>query len=416
MEDGGGGVRREIPADIPSEESLLGAVLISDRMLSEARHLLDPSDFLKPAHQQMWAAILELHEAGEAVDAVTVAAKSGIELADVARLVAETPSVSAWRTYANRIVDQARRRHLLRRLADFSSACYDTSDVDSVVAEIEAIGESHLIGSRHVEVKGLQTGVEFMARSVDRQQQHPWLIPGLIRQRWRLMIVGPEGAGKGTLFRQLALHASAGRDPFAPHERIPAVRTLYVDAENPETTIELQMRIANTMGGVDLVAESGDNYQLWHQDGGMDLRQPRDQAMFETVIRQVKPELVFIGPFYKVFSRKSSEDLEQTTIEILKFLDEMRTRYNFGLVIEHHLTKGQGTYRSKDPFGSSALKRWPEIGISMELLDGNDDGDMATYGLSRFRNDREPANWPTAITKNNPNSVVAWSGYWEHGR
>lgn len=409
--------QRPLPCDIPTEESLIGAMLIQSNPVEELRHVVAAADFIKPSHQTMWASIIALYEAGEAIDPVTVAARSGIAIDDVAPLMAATPAVSAWRTYADTIVRLARRRHLIVALSEASKRAFDGTEADDVLSDLEQIGSDALVGVRHVDVDNLYTGVEFMAKKADRAEKYPYLLPGMIRRRWRIVLVGPEGSGKGTLMRQIALHAAAGRDPFDPTMRIDAVPTLYVDCENPETTVELQMGLANRQHGLDLVGEAGDNFHLWHQDGGMDVRRRRDQARFEAVLRKTRPALVMLGPLYKTFSRGSNEDQEQVAIEVLRFFDEMRTRYNFALMIEHHLPKSQGMYRDKNPFGSSALMRWPELGLSM-VPEGGVAGDVTikTFLIDRFRHDREPSNWPDSVTKNKPGSSVAWAGSWKHGR
>jgi replicative DNA helicase len=60
------------PQDIPSEQSVLGAVLLSYRALDEVAGVLTAEDFYRPAHGQIWAAVVSLWTAREPVDAVTV--------------------------------------------------------------------------------------------------------------------------------------------------------------------------------------------------------------------------------------------------------------------------------------------------------------------------------------------------------
>jgi replicative DNA helicase len=60
------------PQDLGAEQAVLGSVLVSFRALDDTAGVLTPGDFYKPAHGQIWAAVLALWTAGEPVDAVTV--------------------------------------------------------------------------------------------------------------------------------------------------------------------------------------------------------------------------------------------------------------------------------------------------------------------------------------------------------
>jgi replicative DNA helicase len=62
------------PHNLDAEASLLGAMLLDETPIGLAiEQQLDPSDFYKPAHGHVYAAIRSLSAAAEAVDAVTVA-------------------------------------------------------------------------------------------------------------------------------------------------------------------------------------------------------------------------------------------------------------------------------------------------------------------------------------------------------
>lgn len=407
------------PSDLGAERALLGGLLTRSSALGDLQQILDPSDFYRPLHQAVYAAMLTMHEAGEDIDQITVAdhvREASIE--DLAEMMNDTPAVSRWAHYADIIIGHSRRRRLIHQLAEVVDGCMSGGDPDYLIGEAQTILADPMVGSRSVDVDGLISVTDFMARAPERSLQYPWLIPYQVRLGWRIIIIGPEGVGKGTLMRQIAVHAAAGRNPFATNDFIDPVRTLFIDVENPETTIERQLRIANTTSGINVIEEAGENLMLWNVDGGLDIRSRRDRAKFEAVIHRVRPQLVCAGPFYKLFRRGSNEDLEQVTIEFLKILDDLRTRYKFAIILEHHQPKAQGgsAYRTKDPFGSAALKRWPEMGITLEPDGIAGDVEVNDYFVGRFREDREPNDWPTQIFKRRQFQTIAWDARWEHGR
>lgn len=408
--------RQNIPHDLGAEQSLIGAALLRQQVVESLKGIVDPGDFYTPAHQHVWAAMLDLHEVGTPVDVITVGdavRPHGVDIALLAEAQASTPSVSAAGRYAEIIIEASRRRKLIHHLSELAERCYDES-ADAVLGDIEPA--DHLIARRDAEVKGLWNLADFMADAAVVEEQGEWLIPHILRPRWRVLLVAGEGVGKGTLMRFLGLHAAAGRDPWNPaHFTIPR-RVLYIDTENPNTTISHQVRLANA--DVDFATECEDRYTIWHREGGLNLRDRRARAELEAVLQRVRPEIVFAGPLYKLTRRKANEDLEQATIELLEVLDDFRVRFNFAMVIEHHAPKGNGGgYREMNPFGSSALLRWPEFGITLEE-EGNAQPteDRMTLKVGRFRRDRERADWPETISRGQIGQRFAWVGRWPLGR
>jgi replicative DNA helicase len=113
------------PHNLEAEESLLGAMLLSQDATVAAIEVCGAEDFYKPAHGHIFGAILALFERGEPVDAVTVRdelVRSGLidSVGDPAVLVslqANTPSIANALHYA-RIVEEF---SLLRRMIGVAS-------------------------------------------------------------------------------------------------------------------------------------------------------------------------------------------------------------------------------------------------------------------------------------------------------
>src|SRR6201996_8822417 len=66
---------RQPPQDLAAEQSVLGGMLLSKDAIADVLEKLRPSDFYRPAHQNVYDAILDLYGRGEPADAVTVAAE-----------------------------------------------------------------------------------------------------------------------------------------------------------------------------------------------------------------------------------------------------------------------------------------------------------------------------------------------------
>lgn len=405
----------QIPHNLQAEEALLGAALLRQSIVGDLAGFVDCSDFYKPLHQLAWEQMITLHACGAQIDVVTV----GMAFSDVSQRQAlmecmnATPAVSQAKRYAEEIVEMSRRRRLLHFHSTMAQECYERS-ADDVLAMNDPHAD-RLIAKRDAETDGLFGLQDFIAQANTTENRGEWLLPHILRPRWRAIIVASEGLGKGTLMRYLGLNAAAGLDPWNPRVPITPRRVLYIDVENADSTIVHQIKIAHA--DLNYEVECEDRYFIWRRESGLNFRDRRVQAEMETVLQQVRPEIVFAGPLYKMFRRKGSDDMEQATIELLEVLDDFRTRFNFALVLEHHAPKGGPGYRDMNPFGSSALLRWPEFGLTLEPV-GNPlpHETTMTLDIGRFRRDREPADWPQSITRGQLGQRCAWNPRFANGR
>lgn len=416
-----------IPSNVDAEAALLGCILLRPSVMGEMIDRLDSGDFLKPNHRKAFEAVRALHVTGKPIDVLTVSAVAEQMYSDdgqgnewlgvIQDLVASPPSISNYGRYAETVIDNSRRRAVIGRLGELSSQAYEYDNpIDEIIAEATAINGDHLIANRDGSVTGLFSAAE-MAVLVDTQEDlgnKPWLIPGTMKPGWRIIVVAGEGVGKAVLMRFLAAHAAAGRDPWSPTTFIEPRRVLYVDVENEAETVVHQLRIANRAH--DLIKESEDRLHIWHREGGINLRHRRSLAEFESVLQKTQPEIVFAGPLYKLFRRSPKEDLEQAALEFTEIIDDLRVRYGFAIMLEHHAPKASGgAFRDLNPFGSSLFMRWPVIGLTLDF-DGPVSHDSIDYVLNigRFRRDRVLNDWPNAIERSS-RSKYAFSGFWSQG-
>jgi replicative DNA helicase len=143
---GGAAAPRIPPYDLDAEESLLGAMLLSSDAVVAAIEICRASDFYKPAHGHIFTAVVSLFEAGEPVDAVTVAdelRRSGVleQIGDPTLLVslqANTPSLANAGHYARIVEEHALLRRLIGVAGDLAELGYSVpDDVTAAVDEAE---------------------------------------------------------------------------------------------------------------------------------------------------------------------------------------------------------------------------------------------------------------------------------------
>ncbi|HYP46386.1 MAG TPA: replicative DNA helicase [Propionibacteriaceae bacterium] len=221
---------RTPPQDLAAEQCVLGAMMLSKDAIADVVESLRGADFYRPAHEQVYDAVLDLYGRGEPADAITVAAEL-TKRGEIGRvggapylhtLLASVP-VAANAGYYAEIV---REKGILRRLADASIRIGQMSyaaqgDVDQIVdraqAEVYAVterrasedykplselmqptlDEMEAISSRGGQLAGVPTGF------LELDDLTNGLHPGQM-----VIVAARPGCGKSTLALDLARSAS----------------------------------------------------------------------------------------------------------------------------------------------------------------------------------------------------------------
>ena len=140
---------RQPPQDLAAEQSVLGGMLLSKDAIADVLERLRPSDFYRPAHQNVYDAILDLYGRGEPADAVTVAAeldRRGLlrrigGAPYVHTLISTVPTAANAGYYAGIVAEKALLRRLVEagtRVVQYGYAGADGADVAEVVDRAQA--------------------------------------------------------------------------------------------------------------------------------------------------------------------------------------------------------------------------------------------------------------------------------------
>lgn len=135
------------PVDLEAERAVIGAALASPAAARDACSILAPRDFHHPPHEWAWDAITALHETGQPVDPVTVAARMRTD-GTIGRtdptMLTDCLAVGrseAIRHYARIVADLACRRRLIKagtRVVQVSEGA-EASTQDLVTMALEEI-------------------------------------------------------------------------------------------------------------------------------------------------------------------------------------------------------------------------------------------------------------------------------------
>lgn len=219
------------PQSIEAEQNVIGAMFIRAEALDEVADLIQPEDFYRQNHQQIFRAILELKEKQQPFDAVTVGewfdshglseqVEKGSYLIGLAQ---NTASAANARGYAKIVADKATLRRLIEAGTDITNDGFQPNgrETEEIVASAAAkVAHLTLRGSRGGGLRMARIGLkeawdEIIARdagTVEVGLTPPWqnvrkILPGLEDTDF-MVIAGRPGMGKTVAGMEFADHAA----------------------------------------------------------------------------------------------------------------------------------------------------------------------------------------------------------------
>jgi replicative DNA helicase len=135
------------PHSIQAEESLLGAMLLSEHAVSIVSPIVGADDFYKPAHRHIFDTMQALAVSGQGIDPVTVSEELGrvglLEAcggtAALVTLQTRTPAITNAEYYARIVEEKALLRRLIGAANDIAELGYTPrDDIDKTMDEAES--------------------------------------------------------------------------------------------------------------------------------------------------------------------------------------------------------------------------------------------------------------------------------------
>jgi hypothetical protein len=223
-----------------------------------------------------------------------------------------------------------------------------------------------------------------------------WVIPGLLEHGDRLIWTGLEGLGKTTVSRQVSVAASAGVQPFNPAQHYEPQRVLFMDCENRVRRSRRQFqRLTGVCNAKFRQIEPG-MFRIVHRPEGINLVNPEEAAFVLERITAYRPDLIIIGPLYKLHNTDAND--ESAARAIVRVLEQAVSVCDSALIVEAH--SAHGFPRSLRPRGSSLFMAWPDYGFGIEMADTkNPDPDDARrrVAVKAWRGPRDENDWPREL-------------------
>lgn len=391
--------------DQDAEAMVIGASLYPNDGYRDAEKFCRPDDFRNHHLAKVFTIIGDLNRDGVVADPGTVSAEfakyeipgSALTTADLWNMQTMAGAGATAEFWALKVHDRARRQRTYMALTSAKQNLENEAvTMDDTLRQLS--DSMHELMSDTVSERiDPRLLLEILSEGPE-EEDYDWLVPGLLERGDRMVVTGGEGFGKTTWLRQLAIMLAAGLHPIT-NAKMEPLRVMYIDPENSKVQWRREVRgIAKTCS-LRGVANPQHNLRLANTPR-LNLVMGHDLAKIHRLIDDFSPEILFIGPLYKLTS--GSLNNEDDAAALINALDSIRDR-GVVLIMEAHAAKGSGFgERNWTPRGSNALAAWPEFGMALVPDPDDEDGCL----VHRWRGDRDQKRiWPKKMVKG---SVLPW--------
>jgi replicative DNA helicase len=132
---------RQPPASVEAEQALIGSCLLDPFVIDEAAAQVEPGDFFRAAHVELWRHLLKIRESGRDVDAVTLADSLGPSLAKLGgmdlleSIMSRTPHSANGLYFAGIVRAKAKLRRMIEASNETLRECYAAEDTPDAICE-----------------------------------------------------------------------------------------------------------------------------------------------------------------------------------------------------------------------------------------------------------------------------------------
>lgn len=348
--------------NLESEQSTLGSMMLERSALETARGIVEEADFYRPNHQEIYNALVKLHERDEPVDLITLQEElrtrgSLDDCGGTEYLMAlvESVATAAHVEYYAKIVRKKSTLRLYEALNLEHKGRCASPDADPKQLASWMAGKLEELAARDKEEElPWKTLEDILCGEVKPVE---WIVRGLIPRYGISMITGDPSSMKSWATIAVAYSVANGF-PFLGKYTTTKCSVLMHDIENGEQ--ETQRRMKRVATGMILEGfEFASNAPIFVTEKPFKLDSASDVATQAAILNRQKIGLVISDPF--IHSLPDGAD-ENSAVDIGRFVERVRQLIKLTdctFLFVHHARK-QARDRSSDASqmirGSSAIR------------------------------------------------------------
>ena len=128
------------PHNIEAEQSVLGSLLLDSTIVPEITPILQPKDFYKESHKEIYESILEIYDKNEPIDLINLMDRLSIRktldqiggITYLTYLTGSVPTIHNAKIYAKIVQEKSIRREMIKITYDIQNDAYN-NDFDNVI-------------------------------------------------------------------------------------------------------------------------------------------------------------------------------------------------------------------------------------------------------------------------------------------
>jgi replicative DNA helicase len=133
-----------LPADIPAEQAILGAILLDNDVFDQIDEVLKGDEFFLAKHRKIFEVMRELYDEGQPIDPVTITSKLGDELGSIGgigyltNLAGSVPTAANVMHYVGIVKDKFVHRTAILELRKQLSKAMKAENAAGIIAELQS--------------------------------------------------------------------------------------------------------------------------------------------------------------------------------------------------------------------------------------------------------------------------------------
>ena len=278
----------------------MGAILVDQAAIADVMEVMTPADFHLRKNRLIYEAMLALYNNGEAPDVVAVASKLNSHLEEcggatyLATLTgAEMTSVHA-EQYARIVARKALRRRWIASAGRIAAIGYedgadDERDLARIEAEIAAVSD---VASKDTAAPTEVWTVRELADMPSAEDEF-LVSQGILTRGGKLLLYAGSGAGKTTMLDFLAGPLATGKPFLGKYAVDKPHRVLVIQGELSQSEMSSHAQALVSCG------YESDNLIFARMT---DLKLPRGEDRIRRLIKEVRPDVLALDPWYRLFS------------------------------------------------------------------------------------------------------------------